>query len=401
MACILTSDRSRFVCMPRLTTNPITLLRELVAHPSVSPEGESGGTKPGEAAMAEFAANYLKSLGADVQVTDVEPDRPNVVAVFEPRVRAASTVALVPHLDTVGVAGMTVPPFALTQHGERLHGRGACDTKGPFAALLAALTHWRRSRASSHGNVRWVIAATMGEETGGIGARALVRAGFRADFAIALEPTDLRVIHANKGVLRIWIETTGRASHSSNPARGRNAIFPILPLLEKIKEDLIPQLSQCTHPLLGPATVNLGVLAGGHELNIIPEICRAGLDVRTHPDCSNATVLAQLKRLRDQAAPAAKIHVFREGNAYVTPREHPWAAILRPCGRGWGTAPWFCDANRFADAGIPAVAFGPGSIKQAHTNNEFITRAALLDGVTAFRRLLDQGAPLQHLARKE
>ena len=94
----------------RISTDPRLHLAELVALPSVSPEGDSGGTTPGESAMAIHAAGVLRRMGTDVTLTEIEPGRPNVVAVFEPARTARATVAFGPHLDTVGVAGMNVPP---------------------------------------------------------------------------------------------------------------------------------------------------------------------------------------------------------------------------------------------------------------------------------------------------
>lgn len=372
----------------RISTDPCLHLAELVAVPSVSPEGDCGGSTPGESAIAIHVAGILRRMGADVTLTEIQPGRPNVVAVFEPARTAEATVAFVPHLDTVGVAGMNVPPFVLTRRNKRLHGRGSCDTKGPFAALLAALAAWVKSPARARSTVRWVVAATMGEETGGIGAQALAQSVFKADFAIALEPTDLKVVYANKGVLRLWLESRGRAAHSANPSLGRNAIYPLLPLLKKIETSLAPQLARRIHPLLGPVTVNLGIVSGGQELNIVPDHCRAGLDFRTHPDCDNAVVLAMMEAIRRRIAPQVRMNVFRDGAPSITSRTHPWAAILRRNARGWAVAPWFCDANHLSAAGIPSVAFGPGSIAQAHTRDEFITTTALGAGTRAFRRLL-------------
>src|SRR3954465_1944340 len=115
--------------MASLRTDAKDLLREMVALPSVHPEADSGGTKPGEAAMAAWTANYLRRLGADVRIAPLAPGRPSVIGVFEPA-RPTKTIAFAPHLDTVGVGNMTVAPFRLTRRQGRLHGRGACDTKG-------------------------------------------------------------------------------------------------------------------------------------------------------------------------------------------------------------------------------------------------------------------------------
>lgn len=368
--------------------NARQILAELVAIPSVHPEADPGGTKPGEAAAAAWMADHLRALGADVSVQLLAPDRPTVVGVFEPARRARATVAFAPHLDTVGVRGMTVPPFKLSARAGRLHGRGACDTKGPTAALLAALATWTRSAASRASDTRWIVAATAGEEQGSLGARALVANGFRADFAVALEPTDLRVVHGAKGILRVWIEVPGRAAHGAKPERGDNAVYRALPLIEALKNDLGPELARRRHPVLGGCSLNLGIVQGGGELNLVPALCRLGLDIRVHPDFPASEVLPRLRAAIRRHAPRARLVLHREGPSFVTGRDDPWAKRLRGCGRGWAAADWFCDANIFAGAGIPAVAFGPGSIAQAHTRDEFIVARELEAGVGAFSRFL-------------
>jgi acetylornithine deacetylase/succinyl-diaminopimelate desuccinylase-like protein len=283
---------------------------------------------------------------------------------------------------------MSVPPFQLTGRAGRLHGRGACDTKGPTAALLAAFERWTRLPARSRGAVRWIIAATAGEEQGSLGAQALVRAGFRADFVVALEPTGLRVVSAAKGVLRVWIEASGRAAHGSRPDRGINAVERLLPFAMAVRSEITPELAARRHALLGRATVNLGVLQGGGELNIVPDKCRLGLDIRTHPTCPEDDALALVERIRKKHAPESTLTVHRRAPAFVTSRKDQWSAQLRRCGRGWDKADWFCDANIFAAHGIPAVAFGPGDIAQAHTHNEYIETVELKAGARAFFEFL-------------
>lgn len=360
------------------------ILRELVALPSVHPEADPGGTVPGEAAMAAGVADLLRGLGADVAVQQLAPGRPTVVGVFEPARPARATVAFAPHLDTVGVRGMTVPPFKLTARGGRLYGRGACDTKGPTAALLAAFGKWTRSAAARNGDIRWVMAATAGEEQGSLGAQALVRNGFRADFAVALEPTDLRVVHAAKGILRVWIEVPGKAAHGARPERGVNAVYRALPLLQALKDELAPALAAKRHPVLGGCSLNLGIVQGGGEMNLVPALCRLGLDIRVHPGFPGEAVLRLLRATVARLAPRAQIVLHREGPSFVTARREPWARALRAAGRGWAAADWFCDANIFAGHGIPAVAFGPGSIAQAHTKDEFIVAREMDAGTAAF-----------------
>lgn len=375
------------------------ILQELVAIPSVHPEADAAGTVPGEAAVARWMTDHLRRLGADVSLSELSPGRPSVVAVFEPAWPARATVAFAPHLDTVGVRGMTVPAFKLTEQAGRLFGRGSCDTKGPTAALLAALGKWIRSRPARTNDIRWIVAATAGEEQGSLGAQALVANGFKADFAIALEPTELRVVTAAKGILRVWIEVPGRAAHGAKPERGDNAVFRALPLLRWLQEDLGPTLAGKKNPVLGGCSVNVGIVQGGGEMNLVPAACRIGLDIRVHPDFPGAEVLRLLRSAIAQHAPRAKLSLHREGPPFITPRTDPWARRLRGAGRGWAVADWFCDANVFAGAKIPAVAFGPGSIVQAHTRDEFIGARELAAGVDAFTHFLDGKASVVRRVR--
>ncbi|EIQ00431.1 acetylornithine deacetylase/succinyldiaminopimelate desuccinylase-like deacylase [Opitutaceae bacterium TAV1] len=377
----------------KFPSSVVELLCELVARPSVSPEGDAGGTAPGEQVMADYVAGLLRVLGGEVTVTEVQPGRPNVIGRFPARGerdgRDAPAVALVPHLDTVGVAGMTIPPFAPEVREGRVYGRGACDTKGPMAAALWALAQWLRSPGAERSRVTWVFAATMGEEEMSTGAKALCRSGFRADFAVALEPTDLRIVRAEKGVLRVWVEAAGRACHGATPERGDNAIYRLLPFLRACQEELAPLLAAARHPDLGGASLNLGVVSGGGELNIVPDVCRTGLDIRTHPGMPNDEALARVQAAAE-AAGGLQVRVHRDGPPFALAADHPWVKKLAAHAKGVEVAPWFSDANVLNAHGTPAVAFGPGSIAQAHTKDEFIEVAALEEGARVLGAFIDE-----------
>lgn len=386
------------------------LLCELIARPSVSPEGDSGGTLANETLMADYVAGLLRSLGGEVTVTQVQPGRPNVVAYFpaaaerlaagsqnaapagsasantaigglggEGAAPRAPVVALVPHLDTVGVAGMTVAPFTPQIKDGRIYGRGSSDTKGPMAAALWALRNWLQSPQAAASQVTWVFAATMGEEEMSTGASALCASGFKADFAIALEPTDLQIVRASKGVLRVWAEASGVACHSSTPHKGQNAIYKMLPFLNACANDLSAHFAAQSDADLGAASLNVGVLNGGGELNIVPDACRAGIDMRTHPGFPNKQALECLQ----QAAEGVELKVHRDGPPYVLSADNRWVQALLPHASGVAVAPWFSDANVLNAHGTPAVAFGPGKMAQAHTKDEFIAIADLEDGAVA------------------
>ena len=166
--------------------------------------------------------------------------------------------------------------------------------------------------------------------------------------------------------------------------RGVNAVYRALPLLQALKDELAPALAAKRHPVLGGCSLNLGIVQGGGEMNLVPALCRLGLDIRVHPGFPGEAVLRLLRATVARLAPRAQIVLHREGPSFVTARREPWARALRAAGRGWAAADWFCDANIFAGHGIPAVAFGPGSIAQAHTKDEFIVAREMDAGTAAF-----------------
>ena len=362
----------------------VDLLQQLVRIPSVNPAGQPASVTTGEGRCGAFVAEFLQMCGADVEVRDVEPGRPNVLAIFPSDRAGKKRLLFAPHLDTVGVDGMTIDPFAAGEHGGRIHGRGSCDTKGSIAAMLWAFYESREQLRSLSHEIRF--AGLMGEETGNEGALALAADAW-ADFVIVGEPTNLHVVHAHKGALWLRLTTQGVSVHSSAPQLGRNAIYAMADVIRFLRDDIAPELARSPHPLLGAATVNIGICAGGSKINIVPDRCVAELDVRTVPPADAAFVENLTARLRSASADV-EIEVMREARPLCTDASHEMVRCLQTLGADLTTAPWFSDASVFADQGIPAVCVGPGSIQQAHTADEWISVAELKLGVKFYRALL-------------
>jgi acetylornithine deacetylase/succinyl-diaminopimelate desuccinylase family protein len=366
--------------------NVIELLRDLVAIPSVNPTGHPGTDQVGEQAIGNYVADFLRAAGADVSLDQVEPGRPNVVAEFAPAAAKAPRLAFAPHLDTVSVAGMTIPPFDPTIRDGKLWGRGASDTKGPMAAALWALREWAQGPARSRSRIHWTFLALMGEEAGNDGAHALANKGFASDLVLVLEPTELGVVTAHKGVLWMEVSTTGVACHGSTPERGQNAIYAMRRALEIIEEKFIPALTKKSHPKLGSPTLNVGTIAGGRKINIVPDECRIELDCRLVPGVDAEELRQCLEKELLAAVPGAEVRGQRHSKPLDTPENLPWVQRLGRQARGFVTAPWFSDASVLGGPHCPAVCIGPGSIAQAHTRDEFISIRDLEDGVDFFRR---------------
>jgi acetylornithine deacetylase/succinyl-diaminopimelate desuccinylase family protein len=341
------------------------LLQDLVRIPSVSPFGDPG-TEPKnttEARMADYVADFLRKLALDVELHEVEPGRPNVVGKFSSR-GGRKSVALAPHTDTVSVAGMTINPFGGEIRDGKLYGRGACDTKGSVAAMLAALANAVRQKEFREGEVDVWFCALMGEESGSHGARALLERGFRADFAIAGEPTNCRVVHTHKGAIAFKIITRGKSAHSSMPEHGESAIKKMAGVVDYLLGEYAESLRRIRDPILGSPVTNVGVIRGGSQLNIVPEYCEIEVDRRTVPGEKHEEILRQLRERL-----SVEVELIGVCDPLYTDPQNPF---VRALGQETVGAPWFCDAAFFAKYGIPAVAFGPGSTTQAHTADEWV-----------------------------
>jgi acetylornithine deacetylase/succinyl-diaminopimelate desuccinylase family protein len=366
--------------------NVVDLLQDLVSIPSVNPHGNPGTDATGEKAMGEYVAQFLRQLGAEVVLEEIDPGRPNVVARFRPEKEPVARIAFAPHLDTVSVAGMTIPPFDPAIRDGKLYGRGSSDTKGPMAAALWALREWAESSERARSQVEWTFFALMGEEAGNDGAHAVANSGFTSDLMLVLEPTALEVVTAHKGVLWMEVRTSGVACHGSTPEKGQNAIYAMRRVLELIEHKMIPELAAHAHPQLGPTTVNVGTISGGSKVNIVPDACRIELDCRLVPGVEPEHLRVLLEVVLRETVPEATVIMQRASHPLDTDQSLPWVKRLGATARGFTTAPWFSDAAVLGHAGCPAVCVGPGDIAQAHTKDEFIRLSDLEDGTDFFRR---------------
>lgn len=364
--------------------NVVELLQELVRIPSVNPYGRPADEAVGEGRLARWLANYLALLGATVELREVLPGRPNVVARWPNAQPGRPRLLLAPHTDTVGIEGMTIDPFSGEMRDGKVWGRGASDTKGPMAAMLWAL-HELGPRLPELGHEIW-FAGLMSEETSQHGSKALAREE-RFDFVIVGEPTGLEVVHKHKGSGFLYLTTHGRAAHASRPDLGESAIEKMLTVLEVIRRELAPEFAAQSDPVLGTSTLSIGTLKGGSRTNVIPDLCEASVDLRFVPGHYRPTILEEITTRLRRACPDLEVQMDPAPPLNTDPA-HPLIRLLGECGAPPVGAPWFCDACFFAEKGMPSVALGPGSIAQAHTDDEWISVADLEKGVEFFRNFL-------------
>jgi succinyl-diaminopimelate desuccinylase len=376
----------------------ISLVQDLVRIPSVNPPG-------GEKSVAEYLLNLLNDWGVKARRID-EPDplRPQVIAVL-PGAGTHPPVILNGHMDVVppgDLSQWTDDPFSGALRGGRIYGRGSCDMKGGLGVALEVARVLQLSGFQLAGDL--VLTFAMGEEAGEPGTKTILEAArYKDGFGVVLEPTDLQVAVAEKGLAWLLVTLIGRPAHCSVAELGINPIEKFLTFGQKIREyDL--ELRGRVHPKCGPAKCTMSLLSAGTKENVVPESLSVLLDRRMNPGETAQGVQHEVERILEELAASDPDFSFKlqrtrlYESAEIDPSLPEVGLFCREVeevtgkkAEIWGT-PYSTDVrNLINDAGIPAVTFGPGEVNQPHTFNESI---AVDDLVTAVHVLLGVAAEL-------
>lgn len=391
--------------MPKLMPLDLTqTLSDLVALPSVNPMGRAvEGPEFFEYRVTEYLERLFQKLNLPYQRQTVEPKRDNIVARLDgvvPPSEGGPLVLFEAHQDTVPVVGMTIEPWTPVVRDGRLYGRGACDIKGGLTAMLGAVARLAEERP--HGMPTIIMACTVNEEHGFSGATALTKLWSQAgsiiprqpDVAIVAEPTELQVVVAHKGVVRWRCQAHGRATHSSQPHLGVNAIFKmsrVLAALERYQRDIAPQLGE--HALCGRPSLSVGTITGGLSVNTVPDRCAIEIDRRLIPGEKPLEAYRHVVDFvaAELGADAAIEHEqpFLIGVGLSDHANGPLAeqmvtsARLAHIGSQRVGVPYGTNAAAIGAAGVPSIVFGPGSIDQAHTADEWLALDQLVQASDA------------------
>lgn len=360
-------------------------LASLIRIDSVNSFYEGG---PGESQIARYIEKYFHDRGIETVQQEVfaatgESERRwNVIAKLPGR-DSSRRVVLEAHMDTVSTKGMTINPFEPSVSNGRMYGRGACDTKAGLAGMMHALTELKASKRTPECDV-W-LAAVVDEEFSFRGVLRFCENARDANVeaAIVAEPTDLRVVTASKGVLRWRIVAHGKSAHSSKTHLGINAIYHMAKVVLAIEDDH-RRLQSTSHPLLGAASCNVGKIAGGVQVNFVPDLCSIEIDRRLLPGEEIDTVWKHYEELVRKAGDGdPTFGVVMEppmliDGAWTVDHDQHLVQVAttvakqmkfnaEPCGVPFGS-----DASKFGRAGVPCIIFGPGSIDQAHAAVEYV-----------------------------
>ena len=338
------------------------LAARLVAIDSVNPDLIEGAA--GEREIAVFVADWCERANLDVELAGPR-DRPSVIATARGS-GGGRSLLLNAHLDTVGVSGMESPLEPRVENG-RLYGRGAYDMKGALAAILDVAVHVPALR----GDV--IVTAVADEELASIGTAAVLER-VRADAAIVVEPTELKLAIAHKGFVGFEIETHGVAAHGSRPHLGVDAIAKMGPVLVALKE-LDERLQAGTrHPLVGPGSLHASLIEGGREFSSYPAHCVLSGERRTIPGESLEEVEAELRELAGEGD--LRLTVSRVPFEVAT--DEPFVQLVSQASgddEPVGVSFW-ADSGLIAAAGIPTVLYGPIG-DGAHADVEWVDLASV------------------------
>jgi len=371
------------------------LLQEMVRINSVN--AELPGAAGGEAALTAFLEDLVQSWGLTTRRLPVDQLHDQLLITCEVG-DDKPWLLFDSHLDTVSAEGMTIDPFGGHIDGDRLFGRGACDTKGTGAAMLTALHHYADQPGDRPNNI--AILLSVDEEVAMRGMQWFVEhdlptLGFRPWGVIIGEPTDFRPVVAHNGCVRWKLTTLGVAAHSSVPHEGRSAISAMVKVIDAIESRYAPAL-QHDHPLTGAPVCTVNTIRGGSAFNIIPDRCEIAIDRRVTPSETAPEVEPALRYMLDEL-----VHVEYELCKEI---DHPplapessadtllpaVRAVLKQMGRSTLApgAPFATHAAYTAAAGLRSLVLGPGSPHKAHTHDEWVSIEALERGVEIYLGLM-------------
>ncbi len=335
-----------------VTLDVISLTRTLVDIESIT-----GNERPVSLYLEGVLQDLAQRFGGTVERIEVEPGRDNLFCTFgEP------WVTLSTHMDTV-------PPFFPSRETEEeIWGRGSCDVKGIIAAMLCA---GESLLAQGHRNFAFLF--VVGEERNSVGAYHAGQHGRGSKFIVNGEPTENRIALGSKGALRLELRSHGKMAHSAYPELGESAIEKLLDALERIRRLDLPW-----HDLLGPSTLNIGLISGGRAPNVIPDEARAELLIRLVDD-GESTVRA----VRGAATGLAEVsEVLRIPAVLLGGRE------FEADGFATMVASYTTDIPAFAGAWGEPFLIGPGTIHVAHTSEERISKRQLQDAVVLYQHIV-------------
>lgn len=355
-----------------------------------------------------FLRNYLESIGMETSLC--EPDytriggypecafghsyngRPNLIGIKK-GIGLGRSLILNGHMDTMpaeNIESWKYNPWSAVIEEEYIYSLGACDMKAGLAAMAFAV-----NAVHQHGKLRGdiILESVVDEEGGGNGTLDLVAQGYKADAAIIGEPTELKISAASRGVLVIHIHVTGETGHPNYKWEKANAVEKAIKVLMGLYSLEHQWLAVKNHPMLPRPTITIGKIQGGTAGTVIPAECDMDLDIEFLPEeysldgsCRKTTGMDIIKEIRTAVAkisesdewlrnhrPQVRIDQHVEPHSVAVDFELIKLLLANQKDSIVSAFPAGCDARHLAQAGIPTIIYGPGSMRDAHNVNEKVS----------------------------
>jgi succinyl-diaminopimelate desuccinylase len=368
------------------------LLRKLVRAETTAQKGEL--------AAAEIISDELGRSAIDCRIDSWGLNRANLTAQITsaplPLRGKKGGLLFLCHLDVVaaGEVGWRYPAFAGVESKGKIYGRGSVDMKGGIAAAVTAIRQIVDSGAKLEGDI--IFFAAAGEETDSCGTKRFIRdhSGRLPKLAgvVIPEPTDFEVVTAHRGMLWLEVKTKGRAAHSSAPQLGINAISSMKSLLDELQNY---KFNFEQHKLLGNCSMSINTISGGKEINVIPDSCSIGIDIRTLPGQNYQEIVSDFEKIfakLKQKNPKfdAEVAVIREVDALETDSNCDFVKDFCSAVKVSETKAvgFTTDGPYFASLGVPVVIFGPGKPQLAHKLDECIDVGDVEKAVEYYKNII-------------
>ncbi len=362
----------------------IDLLAQLVSISSVNPMGRDlTGDDVLETRMGHFLEAWFQQEGIPCQRQTVEPGRDNIIAHLA---GGSRTVLFEAHQDVVPVDNMTIDPWKPEIRDGRLWGRGSCDTKAGMAGMMTAMRRLKTAAPANMPSVTMLCVVDEEHQFRGISKAFEMGAGemgIEADMAIVAEPTELEIVASHKGVVRWKIVTEGISVHSANRDDGVNAIVRMGQVIQALENFHQQVLRSRTDPALGNAALSIGCIRGGTSVNTVPNRCEIEIDRRLLPGEEPMECIAEVHAWLTEHAQLDFAPLFEDPWVISPPLQRTddetvIRQLAQSCDRILGShkisdVAYGTDAPVIAGAGIPVVVFGAGSVRQAHSKDEWVS----------------------------
>ncbi|MCB2360075.1 ArgE/DapE family deacylase [Clostridium estertheticum] len=371
----------------------IDFLKDLLKINSSNPPGN-------EIMVAMAIAKQLRESGIESTIQSVGDNRANLIARIKGTGHKKSLV-FCGHMDTVSVGEIPWEhePFGAEEIDGRIYGRGSSDMKGGLAALIMAMIEVSKSGITLEGDL--VFAATAGEEVDCIGANTMVADGSLngAGAMVIAEPSGGEIFVTHKGALWLEVISYGKTAHGSMPEHGINAIDNMNYFINALHDKF--KFKYKEDSLLGDPTLNIATISGGVQVNVVPDMCKLQIDIRTVPGQNHQEILSDIKALLAEIELSSKakfdIKVFNDKVALKNKSDDQFIKLTLDTAtelfgsRYKAKGVTYCtDASIFVPSfsnNLSVIICGPGEETQAHKPNEYIKIKKYIDSIKLYKEI--------------